>query len=509
MNIAKAADNTSTVTELKRIASAYVIDYRGLNDEEIRAALKKTAPQYYYQKNIETAVQDILLHADRGVRLMAPYILQHILLQADGCMLPKREMEDRVLKWEQSIIDRSNEDLLKSASERRSELDLFQFVVSVAWDRDNDVSVDEKNLLERIRQRLKITLREYHIIEAKLGKFPHPGNTIHTHQEVEEIRRLLQTKGLLFAIRDNDGTDFDLIPEEIAEPLRTAFGMEIRDYGYREMLKYKAVRSKTYLTEVLKKAEIKIEKSQTLESLSELILEQVSPKVLLGGISPRDGLPLATLSSWCGDLGENVSGSKEVLIDRIIRFYDKLYIRSETVGDEREVIYQHYEAFAKRDREFLRQQQLADKDIEIERKFEAATNYIFEKILGHKPLNLVGSNHADGALSYREKVIYWDNKSKESPVNLKDHLKQFDGYIRGSEQPVAGFLVIGPDFTPDSSLIAMQYQVENGTPITMITAEELKTIAEAWLKKKDAPAFPLGYLLQPGRFNPQLVAAIF
>lgn len=68
--------------------------------------------------------------------------------------------------------------------------------------------------------------------------------------------------------------------------------------------------------------------------------------------------------------------------------------------------------------------------------------------------------------------------------------------------------MIGPDFTTDSSLLAMQYQAENGTPITMITADELKAIAEAWLKKKDAPAFPLGYPIQPGRFNPQLVAAI-
>lgn len=229
---------------------------------------------------------------------------------------------------------------------------------------------------------------------------------------------------------------------------------------------------------------------------------------MLGGISPRDGLSLTVLSDWCGDLGLNVSGSKEVLIERIIRFYDQLYIRSETVGDEREIFYQHYVEFAKRDREFVRQQQLADKDIEIERKFEAATNFIFEKILGHKPLSLVGSNHADGALSYRESVIYRDNKSKESAVSLKDHLKQFDGYIRSSEKPVAGFLVIGPDFTADSGLLAMQYQVENGTPITMITADELKAIAEAWLKKKDAPAFPLGYLIQPGRFNPQLVAAI-
>lgn len=506
MNISKAVDNISTITELKRVASAYVIDYRRLNDEEIKQALIKTAPQYYYPKNIETTVQDLLYNTDRSVRLVAPYILKNILLQSDGYVLPKRETQDRVLKWEQSVINQSNEDLLKNSSERSTELDFFQFVVGVAWERGNDISVDEKNLLERIRERLKITHREYHIIEAKLGKFPSIGNQIHTHQEIEEVRRLLQSKGILFAIRDNDGTDYDLIPEEVAIPLREVLGVEIRDYGYREMLKYKAVRLKPYLTEIIQKCEIKIERSQTVESLSSIIVEQVSPKRLLGGISQRDGLAVSELSSWCGDLGLNVSGSKESLIERIIRFYDQLYIRSETVGDEREIMFQHYLAYARRDRDFLRQQQFIEKDIDIERKFESATNYIFERTLGHKPLNLVGSNHADGALSYRESVIYWDNKSKESAVNLKDHIRQFDSYIRGSEKPVAGFLVIGPDFTSESSLLAMQYQVENGTPITLITAEELKDIAEAWQKKKDVSAFPLGYLLQPGRFNPALVA---
>lgn len=76
MKIDKAAENISTITELKRIASPYVIDYRGLNDDEIREALKKTAPQYYYQKNVESAVQDILLNADRNVRLIAPLYLK-------------------------------------------------------------------------------------------------------------------------------------------------------------------------------------------------------------------------------------------------------------------------------------------------------------------------------------------------------------------------------------------------------------------------------------------------
>ncbi|MBA4148146.1 MAG: hypothetical protein H0X66_08515 [Verrucomicrobia bacterium] len=128
--------------------------------------------------------------------------------------------------------------------------------------------------------------------------------------------------------------------------------------------------------------------------------------------------------------------------------------------------------------------------------------------MNHRPLTLLGSNHPDGAISFREELIYWDNKSKETPVNLKDHLRQFDEYIKTAEKKVACFLVIGPDFTPESSLVAMQYFVENGTTLTLITAGELKELAERWKAKAGTQAegaFPLGYLIQPGRFNRQLV----
>jgi len=51
----------------------------------------------------------------------------------------------------------------------------------------------------------------------------------------------------------------------------------------------------------------------------------------------------------------------------------------------------------------------------------------------------------------------------------------------------------------------MRYQVEKGTPISLITAAELKEVAEEW-SKKDKGTFPLGYLVLPGRFNRSVVA---
>jgi hypothetical protein len=507
MNIKDCVPNIPTLTELKRIAQPYVIDYRGLTEEEIKAALIKTAPQYHHEDNVRKALDGIIYHTDRNVRIIGPCILRDVLLQKDDFMCPRKESDEDVIKWEQAIVDQSNEDLLQKSSCRSQELEMMQFVVGVAWENDDDLSVDEKNLIEKIRNRLKVTQTEFRIIEAKLGKFPKSSNTLHSREEIEGVRRLLQTSGLVFAVRD-DNTDYDVIPDEIAAVIRKILEIEIRQHGYAEMLKFKTVRSKNYIGECLKKVGIKVEKNATLESMISIALEQLSPSVLLGGLSPRDGLSMQDLSKWCGELGLNVSGAKNDLIARIIQFYDSLHEKAEDPGDEREIYFKYFKELAFRDRDGLRNQQLIEKDIEIERRFEDVTNFIFERFLGHKPLKFVGTNHADGALSYKDKIILWDNKSKETSVNLKDHIKQFDGYIRQSDKPVAGFIVFGPEFTPDSSLVAMQYQVENGTMISMITADELKELCEKWHSKHEGNAFPLGYLLQPGRFNPQLVAAL-
>ena len=508
MDFPKCAHNVSTFTELKRIASAYVIDYRALSEAEIKEALVKTAPQYYYEENVRKALDAIAMGNDRNLRIIGPHLLKNVLMQRDDRMSPKKNTEEEVIKWEQEIVDRSNEDLLKKGSERSKDLELMQFVVQVAWEHNDDLSVDEKNLIEKIRERLKVTSSEFRVIEAKLGKFPKPSNVLHTRQDIEDVRRELQCRGLLFSIRDHDGVDYDVIPSEVAATIAKVLQIEMRNYGYSQLLRHKAVRSKGYIQDSLEKVGIKTEKNCTLDDLFEIALEQLSPRILIGGTTPRDGLPTETLRKWCSELDLNVSGSKSDLIERIIGFYDGLHERSDQIVDEREHLHKYFEQFATRESATLRAQQLIEKDIEIERKFEAVTNYIFEKHLGHKPLNLIGTNHADGALSYKDRVIYWDNKSKESPVNLKDHIRQFDTYIRQAEKPVAGFLVIGPAFTPESSLLAMQYQVESGTIISMITAAELKNLGEAWQAKKESNAFPLGYLLQAGRFNPSLVAVL-
>jgi hypothetical protein len=280
----------------------------------VRSALIKTAPQYYFEENLRQTLDRSLLHSERDIRTLTPIFVKHILLQKDNFMCARSTVDDEIVAWEQAIIDRSNEDLVQQSGEKGKFLELFHFVLEIAWERGDDISPDEKNLIEKLRRRFKITEIEYRIIEAKLGKFPKNGNQLHTRDEIEKVRRFLQNSGILFSIRDQDKTNFDLIPDEIAGTIRRILDLEIRNFGYRELIKHKHVKSKGYMLKSLEKCEVSVEKYPTLDSLQAKVLAQVPPSILLGGTSPRDGLEIAKLKSWCSELQIKSSGVKQELI---------------------------------------------------------------------------------------------------------------------------------------------------------------------------------------------------
>ena len=500
-------ENTSTLTELKRTASAYVIDYRNLSNEEILSAIQKTAPQYYFEENVKQTLKGLTLSQNREDRVLGPMILRYILLHCDDNKIMQSELSLKIIEYEQSIINSATDLQPSKIQNRENSYELFTYVLEAAWEHNADISCDERNLLDKIREKLSLTEEEHHILEASIGKFPNPNNTLHTRNEIERVRRRLQGAGILFAVRDEDKNDYDILPEEVANSLKELLGIEMKEHGYRSLIKYKAVHNKTYLLDALKKNQIHLLKNIKLNELEEICLKHVSPSILLGGITPRDGLDISSLGKWLSDLGEPTTGQKTMLINRIIQHYDNLRQDISEIEDERVIWFEYYEDLAQRALENLRTQNILIKDLECEKKFEIATDYIFEELLFHKPLVLKGTEHADGMLAYQDKLVLWDNKSKESPVNLNDHISQFDRYVKKSERQIPIFLVIGPSFTEHSVSVAMNYMIQNDTTISLITAEDLKKLSLSWAKKhaNKKESFPLGYFKQPGRFNLNLV----
>lgn len=503
-------EQISTSTVAKRVASAYVADYRRLDVDEIKAFLVKTEQQYISYENISNRLDEIKLDDNRAVRIIAPILIRDYLLDQDDFISTCKETETSILAYEQSIVDDSNNfDITKISRD----LALFKHMLDTAWKYNNDISVDEKNLIEELRKYLNITIVEQHTLEAKSGRFPKLENVLHSLDDIETTRKKLQSKGLLMSIKNSDGIYCDIIPEDIAKHIRKYYNIEIRNYGYEKLVDYVIKKTKKqYLIDIVNKAsqfsgsaKIEMSNNPTVPELKNIILKYVQPSNVIGGFSPRDGLDVSTLSAWCSDLGINVSGSKNILISRILEYYDslrKIVIKTE---DSREKLLNVYQQLASRDLKYLRANNVIDKDLQCEHLFEEATNYLFEKMLLNKPLTLTGTEHPDGKLSFKDKYIMWDNKSKETPVNLKDHIQQFDRYIKTADKEVAVFMVIAPDFTTQSVQECVDYTLNNDTQILLITADELKTVAELWQKKHKGDIFNLGYFKQNGRFDIKLL----
>ncbi len=510
MTFEKYVEQIANITLAKRIAAAYVADYRRLNLEEIKEFLLKTANQYTSAENIAKQLEELKLNPNRTIRIVTPIFLRDILMNEDDFLSRQKDTDSAILAYERMIIDKSNDfDINKITKE----MALFKFILDTAWAHNNDISVDAKNLIKSVRVYLGISIQDQLVLEAKSGRFPTVGNIVHTSDDIEETRKFLQSKGLLVAIKNADGEICDMIPEDIAKGLRAYYGIEIRAYGYEKLIDYVAKKmKKQYLIDIVEKAHKRMGvpvgdelKNPTIPALKELISKTVKPTNLLGGYSANDGLNMEELQNWCADLGLYTSGVKKVLIERILEHYDsirKIEIKTE---DEREKYFGVFAELARRDLKFLRSNNIIDKDLQCEHCFEEATDYLFEVMLLNKPLQLTGTEHPDGKLTFKDRYIMWDNKSKETAVNLKEHIQQFDRYIKTSDKEVAVFIVIAPSFTEQSVQVCVDYALNNDTQILLITAEQLKTVAEMWNKKHPGEIFNLGYFKQNGLFDIKLL----
>ena len=506
MNYQSCVKLSQNFNELKRIASAYVEDCRKLDFNDLKASLIKTEGQYTQYSNIEKQLNALKLHENPIVRIVAPIIIRNYLMDEDEFTSTCKATDEAVIAYEKSIIDEANNIDLKNMSR---DFALFRFILDKAWERGDNISVDEKNLIEEVRKYLNISVKDQNIIEAKAGRYPTKDNIIHNLSEIEVARRALQSSGILFYIKNSDNVPCDIIPEEIVTCLRKYYNVEMKEYGYKQLISYITKNTKKqYLIEIINKhneqpdtAKIELPNNPTIPFLQDVILKTIKPSNLIGGFSRNAGLDNITLSKWCSNIGVNVSGAKSTLISRIIDYYDKLRKITISSADEREKYYNVYHELACRDLAYLRQNEIIKKDLECEHFFEKATDYLFEVMLKNKPLLLSGTEHADGKLSYNDRYILWDNKSKETPVNLLDHIAQFDRYIKCSDKAVPIFIVIGPSFTDNSVKECVKYSLSNDTQILLITADELKDVAELWHKNHPNESFNLGFFKQNGRFD--------
>lgn len=83
MDFINFVDQIPNITIAKRIASAYVADYRRLGLDEIKEYLVKTVKQYTSYDNISNRLDELKLDSNRAVRIIAPVILRDYVLNQD------------------------------------------------------------------------------------------------------------------------------------------------------------------------------------------------------------------------------------------------------------------------------------------------------------------------------------------------------------------------------------------------------------------------------------------
>ncbi len=141
MKFNEVVTNIGTITDLRRIAGAHVVDHKQLCDDELRTAIIKVKPQYLHGESLQNNLNRVLYQEEKkDYRVLARVILIDVLLEQFGYRLPFAQTEEKVIAFEQSIVNRANETNLidlaygQNNSQRHENLKLYDFVLQVAWD---------------------------------------------------------------------------------------------------------------------------------------------------------------------------------------------------------------------------------------------------------------------------------------------------------------------------------------------------------------------------------------
>jgi len=225
-------------------------------------------------------------------------------------------------------------------------------------------------------------------------------------------------------------------------------------------------------------------------------------------VKPSEALDLLMnddLYEICDKLpGVRVSGSKQERIDRIIRHFDRLVVRQTADdADPAERFYEFFVQLACRDRENLLANKIITKDLQMEHAFEAATTWLFNTKLEVATTTFKGSDHPDGCAAFKDGTLfYWDNKSKESVYDFPAaHVSQFKRYIRDSETRVNCFMIIVPTVDVEKAeptCLRTKVESQSDTDVCIITAEDLKWVAESWRQYSRKGVFDLNVFNQTG-----------
>lgn len=494
MKIEEAVEYMSLMY-LERILKSFTQDYPSKkNEEEYREIIKNNIDTLSTPENIDNRLEEYFSNANKDPysnKLLYSFILRSILSEPEFYSTKDEIIED-VIKAEKNIVALSKDSSSFKHLSQKS-VDIYSAILETALE-DEVISSNELALLARLRKKLSISEKDQYLIQAKLGQFPVNENKVHNASEINEIIDDLQKCGILFYCNqyENGSERVFVIPEEMIKGVKSSLGIELIEDKYQLLLQ-------------------RLQKKQLKEALRERNLnlygtkDELIERIIHAGIKPTETLDFLTskeLSDICSEIPSLiVGGTKDEKIQRLIDYYSKLIIKEYAKENTGQKYYEYLEQLAVRDLDNLLGNNIVKDADYIESAFEEGTRYLFKEVLNHDLLNFNGNEHADGGVFFQNdsSLLLWDNKAKKDsgPYKFPDkHLRQFRRYIRneaGKGKRVNCFLIVTSQIDPVAEKNAVKLKAESGvdTDIALITAENLKLVAESWKKYSSKDQFNL------------------
>jgi len=233
-----------------------------------------------------------------------------------------------------------------------------------------------------------------------------------------------------------------------------------------------------------------------------------------------DSLKVDELINLCKLYELPPRGRKKELIERIVHFFRNYQIKG-TKATPKE-LFSIYEDLSKQNKNAYRDIGINDARITlptITEDFERATRYIFEAIFGLTvKTQTPGREDPDGVIKEDNIILYECKTVLSPPYELPiAHRDQFRRYIKDqydklephAKTALKCFILIAHSFSDRVNDILSQIKIEPYIPICLITASDLKFIAENWLKEQKGRTLPTSVLIFQGCYTRDKLRAKF
>ena len=284
----------------------------------------------------------------------------------------------------------------------------------------------------------------------------------------------------------------------------------VKDEAFKEALS-KFTTSQLYSVLVKKKLGIPGTKNKRIERIVNSIYNLETT---------LDSLRTDELIDLCKLYELHPRGRKPEIIERIVHYFRNYQIKG-TKATPKE-LFSIYEDLSKQNKNAYRDIGIDDKDISLPTMtadFERATKYIFESIFRLTVKRQTpGREEPDGIIKEDNIILYECKTILSPPYELPiAHRDQFRRYIKDqynklephAKTALKCFILIAHSFGDKTEDILAQIKIEPYIPFCLITASDLKFIAENWLTGQKGRVLPTSMFIFQGRYTRDKLKAKF